>query len=264
MRAKLHFHIRTSCRAGGKNVSRQRKNLKGKIASLTALGAGALIAGTGRADASTIYSGPINVDVGVSGLSKFTTNLHGSNTAGFSNTMLTFARLSNTPLATKLNIRSIRAVGRQTSAVQFASTGSRLRLFQSGATFSNGVTAKNNVLIGGRYWGTTVNGVPKGSVFGLGSFGPEFALFKFKAPSGQTEYGWVLLSLSVTQGPGPNPALGPDLTIYGYAWDNTGALLPAGAGSGVPEPGTMGLTGLGALALGAAGLRRWRKSRPRA
>ena len=47
------------------------------------------------------------------------------------------------------------------------------------------------------------------------------------------------------------------LTIHDWAYDDTGAVLPAGV---VPEPASTGM-GLGALALGAAGLRRWRKTR---
>ena len=49
------------------------------------------------------------------------------------------------------------------------------------------------------------------------------------------------------------------LTIHDWAYDDTGAVLPAGV---VPEPASTGM-GLGALALGAAGLRRWRKTRQR-
>jgi hypothetical protein len=57
---------------------------------------------------------------------------------------------------------------------------------------------------------------------------------------------------------GSNPAFGPDLTITAFAYDDAGNLLAAGT---VPEPSTAVSTGLAALALGAAGLRRWRKTR---
>src|SRR5215831_15374792 len=45
-------------------MAAKRKNLKKKIASLSALGAGALVFGAKEADATAVYSGPINVHVG--------------------------------------------------------------------------------------------------------------------------------------------------------------------------------------------------------
>jgi hypothetical protein len=49
--------------------------------------------------------------------------------------------------------------------------------------------------------------------------------------------------------------------LEGYAYDDSGAYIPAGDTGGIPEPSTFVLTGLGALVLGAAGLRRWRAAR---
>jgi hypothetical protein len=47
-----------------------------------------------------------------------------------------------------------------------------------------------------------------------------------------------------------------------WAYDTSGAQIAAGQlESAVPEPDAFALTGLGALALGAAGLRRWRAAR---
>jgi hypothetical protein len=69
------------------------------------------------------------------------------------------------------------------------------------------------------------------------------------------------LSLDVTNRWGSDPALGPKVTVEGFALDTSGALIKAGDTGAVPEPSTMALTGLAALALGATGLRRWRAAR---
>ena len=51
---------------------------------------------------------------------------------------------------------------------------------------------------------------------------------------------------------------GPNVTIWGYAYDNTGAQLTMGS---VPEPGSAAVLAVGALMLGARGLRNWRHHR---
>jgi hypothetical protein len=70
-----------------------------------------------------------------------------------------------------------------------------------------------------------------------------------------TRYGWAEIGLSIGNYPG-----GPNVTIYGYAFDNTG-LQPTMGQTAVPEPSSAGLMVLGALALGAKGLRSWRRNR---
>jgi hypothetical protein len=67
-------------------------------------------------------------------------------------------------------------------------------------------------------------------------------------------YGWVEINLSIV---GFN-AGGPTVTILGYAYDTTGAKPTMGA---VPEPSAGALFALGAMALGARGLRKWRQNR---
>jgi hypothetical protein len=70
----------------------------------------------------------------------------------------------------------------------------------------------------------------------------------------QKRYGWAEISLSML---GYN-AGGPQVTIFGYAYDTTGAKPTMGA---VPEPSSGALFALGAMALGARGLRKWRQNR---
>jgi len=89
------------------------------------------------------------------------------------------------------------------------------------------------------------------------SFNHKYVLFKFKDSNvavNNLRYGWVDLSLSNANGGIP------DLTIFGYAFDNTGAKIPTGA-TVVPEPAPIAILALGALALGAKGLRIWRRDR---
>lgn len=65
---------------------------------------------------------------------------------------------------------------------------------------------------------------------------------------GQTCYGWMLLT-----GTGSGSSLG--LTVQEWAWDTEGNAILAGSLTEIPAPG-----GLAVLALGAAGLRRRRRT----
>ena len=238
-------------------MSRRHKDLRSKIASLSALGAGALIAGADRVEASTIYT-PVNAVVGAGAQSSVVLSL--SSAAVSTSFSFAFNHTVQKHSITSINRYFLRGFGGHTAAVQFATTGGashKLGLYLAGSVFGS-AAAGSNALVGGRGW-QSIDGGKRSSVFGNSPFSLEYALFRFTAPTGQTDYGWIQLSYSVTKGFGSNPTLGPDLTVYSYAWDNTGAQLPGGAG--VPEPDTMALTGLGALALGAVGLRRWRQSK---
>jgi hypothetical protein len=111
--------------------------------------------------------------------------------------------------------------------------------------------------------------VPFANSFGHTPFSNLYAQFQFNNFSG-TFYGWIHLTYTVSSSFGSDSSFGPDLTIHDYAFEDTGQLIAAGdvgtntvvsANTGVPEPGTLASTGLAALALGATGLRKWRKNR---
>jgi hypothetical protein len=78
---------------------------------------------------------------------------------------------------------------------------------------------------------------------------PAFVGFSF-TEKGTTCYGWA--SITITEG-----ASVSTITVNEWAYEDSGAAITVGA---VPEPAQTAV-GLGALALGAAGLRRWRKNK---
>ena len=65
--------------------------------------------------------------------------------------------------------------------------------------------------------------------------------------TGTVQYGWFQVSLSSGQATQPR-------TIVAYAYEDTGAPIAAGA---IPEPTTFAL--MGVMAIGALGVREWRK-----
>ena len=91
------------------------------------------------------------------------------------------------------------------------------------------------------------------------SFSHDYLLFKFQdsTQGNALKYGWVDVSFNNSN---LSTGEGPQLTIWRYAYDTTGAVLAAGA---VPEPGSVSLLALGALALGAKGVRSWKRNRPK-
>jgi hypothetical protein len=106
---------------------------------------------------------------------------------------------------------------------------------------------------------SSVNGIigkAQGNARTPTSFIHLYLPFKFgngPSPGNQVYYGWIDASLSNPQG-----GAGPDVTIFSYAFDNSGAPLAMGA---IPEPAPVGLLALGALTFGAKGLRAWRRNR---
>jgi hypothetical protein len=111
-----------------------------------------------------------------------------------------------------------------------------------------------------RQWGdnATTHGLPAGTGF--------YELFRFSS-GGQTEYGWVQYNVQMTQANSSAASNGPNITIVQFAWETTPD-TPIGAGAtgtaSVPEPAPLAETALGVLVLGAAALRRWRKSKAQA
>jgi hypothetical protein len=99
--------------------------------------------------------------------------------------------------------------------------------------------------------------------FNGGAFNDQYLAFQFKDSTqigSPMRYGWAQLTLQ--NGPLSTGTDYPKLTVSGWAYDNTGLQIPMGAKVAVPEPSTTALLALGALALGARGVRSWRRNRP--
>ena len=76
-----------------------------------------------------------------------------------------------------------------------------------------------------------------------------------------TEYGWIGMSAATIT---PSDSTGMSVTFTGWAYDNTGAMIAAGAGIvPVPEVSTGVVSAqMAAMFVGGVELRRWRKSKP--
>jgi hypothetical protein len=82
-------------------------------------------------------------------------------------------------------------------------------------------------------------------------------LFRDSTQGNAVRYGWVDISFSNSD---LQTGQGPAVTIWRYAYDDTGAQIFMGQ-TAVPEPASTSLMALGAMALGARGVRAWRKRR---
>jgi hypothetical protein len=239
-----------------------RKTLK-KLASLSALGAGAVAVGD-KAEASIIYTGPFDAKVGIA-------PGYGNN---YTSPALPGGATINFHLSASTSPGGVKAV----YVPVFGAGGPGALLFEDFFTNLFSITALK-VVSQGAVW-SSAPPVPGGSVlvagriygggtiplkFGDSSFTAEYAMFQFSGDGPYPVYGWIELSLVVHEGlgPGRNGANGPNLDILGYAFDNTGAKIKAGQTKepATPEPSTAAMASLGALALGAVGLRRWRAAR---
>jgi hypothetical protein len=234
------------------HVKLNRTNRK-RLASLSALGAGALGVTAGPAEASIIYSGIVDAHVGYDDAHRFT--LAGPNGAGgvFSTAYLQ-------------------------CGFTCTSAFSWIGLHAKGGAKGTGFQYQADPLYGGRIlaapanvvWNTDGGKQPTTSLFVVSDFlsfaygrnrrstdfnaTDRYLMFEFIGGALPSPlYGWAQLRVT-----GGFDDMG--VTVIDWAYDNSGAQIPAGD-TGTPEPSTLALTGLAALALGAKGLRSWRAAR---
>jgi hypothetical protein len=232
----------------------QKKNVA-QLASLSALGAGALGIATGTAEAGIVYT-PLNNTVGwTSGNAGYQWTVPGSDVFALSRggtSRKTYTRhgsmgatiLKRQGYSVKLGGSMVvfrpgdAATGQKWSDLGGTVTGMRLGLRQNIFELVSS--------------GSGPRFTYKSAHF-LGTDGDFYKLFEFYSGTNQY-YGW----LSFYQDIG-----GPDVTVTGVAYQTDGTQIAAGdesspqppVGPSVPEPSTMAMTGLAALAGPAAAAR---------
>lgn len=236
-----------------------KKKSVAKFASLSALGAGTLALGVQKANATVIYSGVINAKVGFDAGNGFGSSFT-SAALGAGSPQFKFSTATHT-IGGHSTDKSFKVNFNKVGALSFAAIGTPKvpELFSTGQTWNAKLGNGGSGLVEDRFVG---NGqTPFGyNLGGTGPFTDKFFLINFGP--GFSEFGWIEASLQVDKTVSRLGIHGPNLTIVSYAYDDSGAMLAAGSlTSPTPEPSTFAMTGLAALALGAAGLRRWRSAR---
>lgn len=229
-----------------------------KLVSLLALATGAVaMPQTGNADIIYTDMNSSPVVVGYGGVDSFLfNNLPGTVQFGFqrqqsfvtSTTSIfnsTFTITYRTVLVGQRGGTAVAGVRGLTNPNGFAAP------LAPGASWNNGLATFYNVAVG------TASNYGHRPAFG---YDHNYLAWVF-ADSSQgnaLRYGWVEISLSINNVTGGGS--GPNVTIWGYAWDNTGA-KPDMGDMPVPEPSSGALLVFGAMALGSRGLRNWRRNR---
>ena len=217
-------------------------NESAKLASLLTLAAGAIaVPQTSEADVIVTDLSANPGHVGALYSQSFTLN----NLAGIARLGFSFVQQGTTDLNYQRGVFASQVAG----YVRLKTNASFVVHVPAGVAWGQaaGVASASGLVGFANYFNHTPN-----------SYNNEFLLFRFQdsTQGNGLRYGWAEISLFNGN---ISSSEGPDVTIWRYAYDTSGAQLPSGQ---VPEPSSVALLALGALALGAKGLRSWRHNRP--
>jgi hypothetical protein len=251
---------------------RIKKKTATRWASLSALGAGALGLAAGTAEASPVSvtfatplgigpgqyqfiniptasasANPFQIVVGNSGGFGSQQNENGAQSFHWlglaadpfesSSQNLVFARTSSGTFLRMFKASQIQSILQSSRPIMFPFTNiANGAAIGSGQVFQH-VTQSMTTSQGGKR-PVFKSGNTTGGAEAYQTFQNEFAIFAFHGQNSSTQYGWLELNVSSNA---------PFVQLDGYGY------------TGAPEPGTMSLSALAALALGAAGTRRWRR-----
>ena len=233
----------------------QRKSDPGKLVSLLALASGAIaMPQTGHAGIwSTNLTSPVTV--GFSGVDSYELTLSGDVQFGFRRYHYhadTSGTAGNTLYYRK--VRAGRIGGSVTAGLQ---ASSRFVVPRAKSDNWDGLSAVTNAPVGIASLARSVGSITFASNHSPDSYpGHKYLAFEFvdTLHSSALRYGWVEILLANGN---LDTSSGPNVTIYGYGYDDQGNPIAMGA---VPEPTSTMLFVLGALTFGAKGLRAWRRN----
>ncbi len=249
--------MKNSSTSKSARASNSRRNSLKSLLTL-ASGAASLGALAPAAEAGIIYTAfntPVTVGFGSGQLEVFNINLPGT-------ASLQFAARSGRIVARQFSGGAYVAVGQQTNSRSAIKLGSNVAF----RTIKGPATWSSPPLVQGANFGNIIQ-TSAGNIRGPGGFSStKYLLFSFTDTAStplpdRPEYGWVSMS-SVTAKDGDYTSM--SVTFTGWAYDNTGAMIAAGAGIvPVPEVSTGVVSALmAAMFVGGVELRRWRKSKP--
>ena len=234
----------------------KRKNIR-SFASLSALGAGAMALTAGSAKASSIVYVDVNAKVGFNAgfSSGFALSIDGAPLFR----LKTRALNTNSGHVYQVNLTAVAycgAVNCRIAGLIASSAGVKLaRAFSAGQQWSGVPPIPAAAVIAGRHFAETFTVGNHATFTTKFDSTDRYFLFRF-LDNGTTSYGWGQVSVA------GDKLTNPDVTLIDYAYDTSGAFLPAGdTGSSAPEPSPAIPLALSALVLGAPAIRRCRAAK---